>query len=88
MTDALPAPMFEFDPLFIIRIVSSLLRNAIQHTEQGEIAVAIYPLETLKARWVPSPVIEVSDQGNGFTPPHSHEQPRGMKRKPTNATGR
>lgn len=65
VTDALPAPMFEFDPLFIIRIVSSLLRNAIQHTEQGEIEVAIYPLETLPDG-SHHLVIEVSDQGSGF----------------------
>lgn len=63
--DTLPAPLFECDPLLLIRIVSSLLRNAIRHTGPGDIAVAVYQGQPVTEDSLPL-VIEVCDRGAGI----------------------
>lgn len=67
-------PLVECDPLLVIRMLSSLLRNAIKHTTQGEIKVLLCQLtEPVEGRVCM--VLEVGDQGNGqpehFTLTHS-----------------
>ncbi|NJQ21109.1 transporter substrate-binding domain-containing protein [Pantoea sp. LS15] len=57
---------FTTDPLLIIRILSSLLRNAIKHSECQEIDVEVYEgSRDPDASTIPL-VIEVCDQGKGI----------------------
>lgn len=65
VSNGLPAPMFEVDALFIIRILSSLLRNALQHTQHGEINLVVYQ-QSVRHDGHLHLVMEVSDQGDGF----------------------
>jgi len=73
MVNDLKAAHCETDSLLIIRVLSSLLRNAVRHTSEGEIEVALYQGET-DALGNLQLVIEVCDQGNGlpddFSPLH------------------
>jgi len=59
------APRVEFDPLLIIRITSSLLRNAIQHTQQGDITVTLC-CETQEPNGYLPLAIAVSNQSDGL----------------------
>lgn len=55
----------ETDSLLIIRVLSSLLRNAVRHTAQGEIEVALYQGDKDASGNLPL-VIEVCDEGDGL----------------------
>lgn len=55
----------ETEPLLIIRVLSSLLRNAIRHAPQGQIEVALYHGAVDAAGTMPL-VIEVGDEGEGL----------------------
>ncbi len=57
-------PWVEFDPLLLIRIVSSLLRNAIKHCTQGEITLTL-SLEDHGKSGHPHFVIAVKNAGQG-----------------------
>jgi two-component system sensor histidine kinase EvgS len=68
MDNALSSPLFECDPLLLIRVVSSLLRNALRHTGRGDITVAVYQGQRLEDGRLPL-VIEVGDSGEGIAAP-------------------
>lgn len=72
VSNSLKEPQCQIDPLLIIRVLSSLLRNAIRHTAQGQIEVALYQGKPDAAGDL-SLVIEVCDQGNGL--PEDFTQP-------------
>lgn len=57
-------PRVEFDPLLIIRIVSSLLRNAIKHSHHGEIQVLLRVDAPQQSGHLPL-TIEVHNPGDG-----------------------
>lgn len=61
----LKEPQCETDPLLIIRLLSSVLRNALKHTPPGEIEVALYQ-GPVSSRGVMSLVIKVTDHGAGL----------------------
>lgn len=62
---ALMQPLVECEPLLIIRILSSLLRNAIKHTSQGTIAVGLSQhIDSADGHL--SLTLEVRDQGAGL----------------------
>lgn len=65
VTNQLTAPHCETDPLLIIRVLSSLLRNAVRHTAAGHIEVALYQGTADTVGSLPL-VIEVCDQGAGL----------------------
>ncbi|MXP57137.1 response regulator [Pantoea sp. Taur] len=60
-------PRMECDPLLIIRVLSSLLRNAIKHAACGEIKVALCQLAAPGKSGVPL-VMEVSNAGAAVHP--------------------
>lgn len=57
---------FTTDPLLIIRILSSLLRNAIKHADGREIDIEVYEGSKTSASAAIPVVIEVCDQGAGI----------------------
>lgn len=59
-------PRMECDPLLIIRVLSSLLRNAIKHADVGNIKVALCQLAAPGENGVPL-VLEVSNSGGKVT---------------------
>lgn len=59
------APRVQFDPLLIIRITSSLLRNAIQHSQQGNITLTLRCNAQDANGYLPL-AIAVSNQSDGL----------------------
>lgn len=62
-------PKVAFDPLLIIRILSSLLRNAIKHSRHGEITVALQVDAQQQSGHLPFS-IEVHNQSDGLLAAH------------------